>query len=108
MGALALVTGGGSGIGAATVRELVRRGNSVVVADLDLAAAQSVISVLDLPADTQAIARACDVTVPAEVDRMVAEALELTGRIDVVVSCAGLAGRSDKLELRPRRLGSGR
>lgn len=99
MSSLALVTGGGSGIGAATVRELARRGNSVVVVDLDLDAAQSVVSGVALPAGAQAIARACDVTIPADVDRVVAEALQLTGRIDVVVNCAGLAGRSDKLEL---------
>lgn len=95
---LVLVTGGGSGIGAATVREFAQRGYSVVVADLNLEAAESVIASLKLSAGAQAVALACDVTSPEDVVGLVQGAVQLTGRLDAVVNCAGLAGRSDRLE----------
>ena len=45
---IALVTGGASGIGAATCRELTRAGASVLIADLNLAAAQSLAAAFEI------------------------------------------------------------
>jgi NAD(P)-dependent dehydrogenase (short-subunit alcohol dehydrogenase family) len=95
----ALVTGGGSGIGAATVRELARRGFSVVVADLTLESAESVVQALQLADGAEAYAVACDVTSQDDAHRVVDEMMTRLGRIDAVVCCAGLAGKSGRLEV---------
>ena len=75
----ALVTGGGSGIGAATSRRLAAEGASVVVADLNGDGAREVAGEIDGRAVT------LDVTVP----RSVKDAVEATGPFDVVVNNAG-------------------
>ncbi|HEU5339831.1 SDR family oxidoreductase [Edaphobacter sp.] len=77
----ALVTGGASGIGAATCRELARAGAQVLVADLNLAAAETLAS--ELP---QAKAVAMDVTDAASI----ASALRSMNRLDILVNNAGI------------------
>lgn len=95
----AIVTGGGSGIGAALTRALVRDGAYVVCADLDLAAAESVVAGLGGPG--RAVARAVDVTaadqVQAAVDAVVAE----HGRLDLIFNNAGITflGNTEDLTL---------
>jgi NAD(P)-dependent dehydrogenase (short-subunit alcohol dehydrogenase family) len=99
MSTSALVTGGGSGIGAATVRLLTGRGMDVTVLDLDGAAAAAVVaSIEDEEVRARSAAIACDVTSPDDVDRAVSAAFTRTARLDAVVCCAGLAGRSARLE----------
>jgi len=78
---IALVTGGASGIGAATCRELTRAGASVLIADLNLAAAQSLAA--ELPG---ARALAMDVTEVASI----ASALSSVDRLDILVNNAGI------------------
>jgi len=78
---IALVTGGASGIGAATCRELTRAGASVLIADLNLAAAQSLAA--ELPG---ARALAMDVTEAASI----ASALSGIDRLDILVNNAGI------------------
>lgn len=98
-GRSAIVTGGGSGIGAALTRALVREGAHVLCADLDLAAAQSVAAGVSGPGT--ATARQVDVTsadaVVAAVDAVVAE----HGRIDLVFNNAGITflGNTEDLTL---------
>jgi len=88
-GRIALVTGGGSGIGRATARRLAAEGACVVVADRDAAAASAVAS--DLGSADVAVAVTADVTSEADV----AEALAVTalafGGVDLVVNNAGLS-----------------
>jgi meso-butanediol dehydrogenase/(S,S)-butanediol dehydrogenase/diacetyl reductase len=82
-GKVALVTGGGSGIGAGIVRVLRREGADVVVTDLDLAAAERVAD--------GGLALRHDVTSSASCDEVVRRALDEKGRIDVVVCNAGVS-----------------
>jgi NAD(P)-dependent dehydrogenase (short-subunit alcohol dehydrogenase family) len=89
-GKVALVTGGARGIGHATARALVGRGASVVVVDLDAAAAESAAAQLH---DAKALGLAADVTDRGAMQRAVATAVERFGGLDVVVANAGIASR---------------
>ena len=82
----AIVTGGGSGFGAAIAATLAREGAKVVVADIDGAAAERVASGLG-----EALAVAADVTSDADTGRMVATATERFGRLDILVNNAGVS-----------------
>ncbi|HTY70972.1 MAG TPA: SDR family oxidoreductase [Actinomycetes bacterium] len=83
-GLVALVTGGNSGIGAATVRMLAGRGARVAALDVAVDAVDSAILALE-----------CDVTDSASVDRAVTEAAERLGGIDVLVNNAGIGATGD-------------
>lgn len=91
-GQVALVTGGGSGIGRATVLRLAAAGARVVVADRDGgAAAEAARSVV--AAGGTAIAHLVDVTDPPAVVAMVDAVVAAFGRLDVAVNNAGTTGR---------------
>jgi NAD(P)-dependent dehydrogenase (short-subunit alcohol dehydrogenase family) len=82
---VALVTGGANGIGAAVVRRLAGRGASVVVADLDLAAAETVA------ASVGGVPVRCDVSSLEDNLAAVAVVLETFGGLDVAVLNAGVS-----------------
>ena len=88
-GQVALVTGSSSGIGAATARELARRGARLVLAarraDLLDAEVQAIKQ-----RGGEAIAIPTDVTDPTQIDALVARAIERYGRIDILVNNAGI------------------
>jgi NAD(P)-dependent dehydrogenase (short-subunit alcohol dehydrogenase family) len=84
-GRVALVTGGGNGIGAAVVRRLAAGGASVVVADLDLAAAETVAATVG------GLAVRCDVSSLEDNLAAVAAALETFGGLDIAVLNAGVS-----------------
>jgi 2-keto-3-deoxy-L-fuconate dehydrogenase len=90
-GLVAVVTGGASGIGAATAGLLARRGAAVAVLDRDITKPAGD------PAQAPALALAlqCDVTDTAVVDESVAAVAELLGGIDVVVNNAGIGAVGD-------------
>src|SRR5437764_3561859 len=79
----ALVTGGASGIGAATARRLAAEGARVAIADLDLSGARDVAGELD------GAAVEMDVADTASVRAGVALAAEAVGPADVLVNNAG-------------------
>ncbi len=83
-GTTALVTGGARGIGAATAGRLAAEGADVVVADFDLVAATETAAAIG------GRAVRCDVTSRAEVEAAIAVAIEPRGRLDIVVTCAGI------------------
>jgi NAD(P)-dependent dehydrogenase (short-subunit alcohol dehydrogenase family) len=89
-GKVALVTGGARGIGFATARALVARGASVVIVDLEQAAAAQAASQIH---DTRALGLGTDVTDRGAMQRAVATAVERFGGLDVVVANAGIASR---------------
>jgi NAD(P)-dependent dehydrogenase (short-subunit alcohol dehydrogenase family) len=80
----AIVTGAAHGIGRAVARRLVRQGWQVALADIDGEAVSAAA------ADIGGAAIACDVGSEAEVERLVAVARARLGRIDAIVSNAGI------------------
>jgi NAD(P)-dependent dehydrogenase (short-subunit alcohol dehydrogenase family) len=90
-GAVALVTGGASGLGAATVRRLVVAGAKAVIVDRDEARGQALAGELG-----QTFAKA-DVTEPAQIEAAIAQASSL-GPLRVVVSCAGVGWAARTLD----------
>ncbi|MEY4125077.1 MAG: hypothetical protein RL770_1658 [Pseudomonadota bacterium] len=83
-GMSALVTGGGSGLGEATARELARLGAKVAVLDLNLENAQKVASAIG------GIAIHCDVTNAASMENAVAEAAKAQGGARILMQIAGI------------------
>ena len=88
-GKVALITGGGRGLGAATAMALARRGASVVIADRDLPTAERTAA--GLP-DGLGMAVECDVTDLESVRGAVDIARATRGRIDLVIANAGILG----------------
>ena len=88
-GKVALVTGGGSGIGRATCTLLAAEGARVVVADLDRGAAETVAGEI-ADAGGEAVAVQGDVSSDNGAKAIVREALDRMGRVDVLVNSAGL------------------
>lgn len=89
-GKLAVVTGGGSGLGRATARLLASRGARVIVADLAAEAGQKTAD--GIAADGgEAAFMPLDVADPKAVEALFASVGEAEGRLDVLVNCAGIA-----------------
>ncbi|OFT49555.1 short-chain dehydrogenase [Brachybacterium sp. HMSC06H03] len=93
---VALVTGGGSGIGKATATRLVAEGACVVIADLNLENAQATAEELGGP--DHAVALRADVSDEQAVIDMVAEAVLAFGGLDLIVNNAGLSLSKPLLE----------
>ncbi len=89
---LAIVTGGGRGIGGATAVHLAEEGRDVVIADLDEAEAAGVLSAIEAFGQRALFIRT-DVSDEAAVHAMVARAVEVFGRLDILVCCAGIFGK---------------
>ena len=88
-GRVALVTGGGSGIGKATAERLAAEGACVVIADRDLKAAHKVAEELGGP--DKALAVLVDVTDEEAVANAIAQGALAFGGVDLVVNNAGLS-----------------
>jgi NAD(P)-dependent dehydrogenase (short-subunit alcohol dehydrogenase family) len=88
---VAMVTGAGSGIGAAMARRFAEDGARVVVADLNEDSARAVVAEIEGAGGTAA-AVVQDVSDPSSVEKSVEFALETFGRLDVAVNNAGITG----------------
>jgi 3-oxoacyl-[acyl-carrier protein] reductase len=88
-GKVAIVTGGARGIGAATSQRFAEEGAAVVVSDLDKEPAEETAGKIK-SSGGKAAAVACDVSQRAPVEAMVAKAVEEFGRLDLLVTCAGI------------------
>lgn len=89
-GRVALVTGGGSGIGRATAVELARRGAAVAIADLDMDGAEQTVARCVEAGAADAFALRCDVSVPAELAALIDAVVARAGGLDVLHSNAGI------------------
>jgi len=100
---VALVTGAASGIGAATARRLAAEGAMVVALGRDPAALDAVVTDI-LGAGGRAEAAVVDVRQGADVEAAVEGALDRHGRLDVIVSNAGIGRRGAVDEQPPEEL----
>jgi len=85
---VAVVTGGGNGIGEAVAMRLASEGVKVVVADLNLTAAEKVAGKIK-EGGGEALSVACDATKPEDVDGMMDKAIKAYGAIDILVNNVG-------------------
>lgn len=84
-GRVAVVTGGGSGIGLAAARRLAAEGARVVVAEVDAAAGEAAASVVD------GLFVATDVTDAAQVRALFAAAVDTFGAVDTAINNVGIS-----------------
>jgi rhamnulose-1-phosphate aldolase/alcohol dehydrogenase len=93
---VAFVTGGGSGIGKAIAQRLAAEGACVVVADLDLAAAEAVAK--EIGSSDVAVAVGADVSSAEAVEEALRAAVLAFGGVDLIVNNAGLSISKSLLE----------
>jgi 3-oxoacyl-[acyl-carrier protein] reductase len=86
----ALVTGGGRGIGKETAIFLSKKGLNVTICSRTQKEIDSAVKEIKSLGNGQVIGRKCDVSVYSEVNTLVKEALEIYGRIDVLINNAGI------------------
>src|SRR6202051_3605894 len=97
---VALVVGGGSGLGRAVAKAFAHQGAGIVVADFDGPRMdRTVEEVLSLGTSEAAIALSTDVRSDASVRSLVRDSLRSMGRVDVVINAAGvlLQGKLEKI-----------
>lgn len=88
--AVTIVTGGGSGIGAATCRRFAEEGASVVAVDWNGEAAEETVTGIGECSDREALAVKCDVGNEAAVRSMAERVAKRFGVVDVLVNNAGI------------------
>src|SRR5919197_4185329 len=97
-GKVAVVTGGGSGIGEATCVRLANEGARVAVLDIDLEAARLTAGLVG-----DGLAVQVDVSDSASVERALSEVEQQLGPVDVWVNNAGIAGNAERVNARFER-----
>ncbi|MCK6210105.1 glucose 1-dehydrogenase [Georgenia sp. EYE_87] len=90
---VAIVTGAGSGLGAAIAEELAAGGARVVVTDINMSAAEATVGRITEAGGT-AMAVQQNTAVAAESEKVVQAALDAYGRLDLAVNNAGIGGKA--------------
>src|ERR1035437_3142385 len=103
-GQVALVTGGGSGIGLATARELRKLGGRVAICGRKADKLEAALEVLrcDGAAEADVLGSPCDIREPEQIEAFVGQVLAKMGRIDVLVNNAGGQFPSPASAMTPR------
>ena len=91
-GQVALVTGGASGIGRASVMALLQAGAGVAVLDRDAAGVTATVEQAQA-AGGRALALTVDLADTSQISVTVERVIQELGRIDILVNCAGVTGR---------------
>ncbi|OZE27455.1 dehydrogenase [Rhodococcus sp. 05-2255-1e] len=91
-GKVAIVTGGGGGIGGAIAARLAEHGARVVVSDVDESTARSVVDAIERDRPGTAVAAAADASDIGDIERLIAVAEELFGPVDLYFANAGISG----------------
>ncbi len=96
-GQTAIVTGAARGLGKATVLQLAREGAAVIVNDVRRELTEAVVEEIKA-AGGQALAHVADVSDEAQVEAMVAAAVERFGTVDILVNNAGIMRTTSPVE----------
>jgi 3-oxoacyl-[acyl-carrier protein] reductase len=87
----ALVTGGGRGIGKETAILLSKKGLNVIICSRHQKEIDSAVNEIKSFGNDQVSGRKCDVSISSQVNTLVSEALDIYGRIDVLINNAGIS-----------------
>ncbi len=97
---VAVVTGGGSGVGRAVAKAIARQGANVVVADFDEPRMERTVGeILKLGTSESAIALSTDVRSDSSVRSLARDSIKAMGRVDILVNAAGvlLQGKLERI-----------
>jgi 3-oxoacyl-[acyl-carrier protein] reductase len=99
---VAIITGGANGIGRATALTFAREGAKVVVADLNESAGMAAVAEITGQGGAANFARV-DVTAASDVQRMVDNTVKSYGRLDILVSNAGITADARLVKMEPEQ-----
>ena len=102
-GKVAIITGGASGIGLATVKKFVQEGAKVVISDID--EEQLNRTAVELGAAGRVLVQRADVAKKSDVVQLIEAAVRHFGRLDIMVNNAGIAPVVDFLDVTEELLG---
>lgn len=102
-GRTAVITGGSKGLGLAMAAGLASAGADVMLVSRNLEESQAAAAGIAADFGCKAIGHAADVTVPAQVDAMIAAAVHELGKVDILINSAGINIRGPINDLTPEQ-----
>ncbi len=89
---LAVITGAASGIGLALTKACIKEGMDIVMADIDEAALNHQVNLLNVLTGSQVVGIACNVSKEEDVKRLAGDVFERFKRVDLLINNAGIMG----------------